>query len=96
MRHIEISSARRFENARALMTHRILFRTDSGDLGFGLLSSRPGDQVWVLENARMLFILRPTPDVSSFERVGEFYVHGIMDGQLIENNQLSFTPISLV
>ena len=79
-----------------LMTHRILFTTDLGDLSFGLLSSRPGDQAWVLENARMPFILRPTPDFSSFEHVGECYVHGIMDGQLIENNQLSFTSILMV
>jgi hypothetical protein len=66
------------------------------DLGLGPPSSRPGDQVWALENTRMPFVLRPTPEASSFEAVGECYVHGIMDGQLLASNSLDFQPICLV
>ena len=41
-------------------------------------------------------IVRPKPDAPLFELMRERYLHGIMDGQLTGNNQLSFKPILLV
>jgi hypothetical protein len=73
-----------------------LFRTTEGDLGFGPPSCSSVDQVWVLENGRVPFVLRPSQDLASFEFIGECYVHGIMDGQVFANDKLKFIPLSLV
>lgn len=84
----------RFNNA-LVFYENVMFGTSAGDLGSGPLSSQPGDQVWVLENTRMPFILRPTQG-SAFQLLGECYVHGIMDGQLLEAGELEFIPIKIV
>jgi hypothetical protein len=56
----------------------------------------PGDQVWVLENGRVPFVLRPVADGKNFELLGECYVHGVMDGQLFSNGMPVYENISLV
>lgn len=62
---------------------RALLRTDNGYLSLGPRRSRVGDQVWVVEQARVPFVLRPIPDTGYYELVGECYVHGIMNGELV-------------
>ena len=94
-KYMSLASVHRFDSA-AVLANRVLFRTTEGDVGYGPVSSKPGDQVWVLENARIPFILRPTMTASSFEVVGECYVHGIMDGQLFANGSLDYVSLSLV
>jgi hypothetical protein len=84
----------RFQRAITMDDHR-LFRTVEGDLGYGPRPCVVGDQVWVLENGRIPFILRSTCNTSSLDLVGECYVHGIMDGQLMAEGPIDNLPITL-
>ena len=59
---------------------RSLFSTVDRKLGLGPTSARQGDQIWILNGAKVPFILRPISD-EMFELVGACYVHGIMHGQ---------------
>jgi hypothetical protein len=70
-----------------------LFRTENEYLGLGPRSSRPDDQVWVFEQARVPFILRAIPDSEHFHFVGECYVHGVMQGELVD--KIKFKRIGL-
>jgi hypothetical protein len=71
----------RFQESNKILNNSLL-RTLGGDLGFGPPTYQPGGEVWVLENGRVPFLLRPTEDECSFRLIRECYVHGIMDGQL--------------
>jgi hypothetical protein len=66
--------------------HRCMQRsfvvTEKGYFGLGSDMPRPGDVVCVLKGGDVPFILRPRLD-EYFEKVGEAYVHGIMDGSFV-------------
>ncbi|KAF5530977.1 heterokaryon incompatibility protein [Fusarium mexicanum] len=62
---------------------RGLFVTDNGRLGWGLPSTKAGDEVWILEGCRVPCLLRPSGD-GRYKLVGEAYVHGIMHGEGLE------------
>ncbi|KAG4435095.1 hypothetical protein IFR05_009422 [Cadophora sp. M221] len=52
--------------------------------GYGQEHTRPGDLVCIFYGARVPFVLRPRPDgQSGYILVGEAFVYGIMDGELI-------------
>jgi hypothetical protein len=63
-----------------------LFRGSNGYLGLGPAPIVLGDEVWILENSRMPFILRQAEDgeegEQQFRLLGEAYVHGIMRREL--------------
>jgi len=67
---------------------RFIFRTENEYLGLCPRSSRPRDQVWIFEQARVPFILRAIPDSEHYHLVGECYVYGIMQGELVDKIQL--------
>jgi hypothetical protein len=58
-KYLPLASYNRFSQ-ELIIHHRVLFSTSQGDLGSGPASSLPGDELWVLENGRVPFILRPT------------------------------------
>jgi hypothetical protein len=60
-----------------------LFTTAQKWLGYGPVHLQPNDEVWLLKNARVPFILRPHGE-SQYRLIGEAYVHGIMQGRLID------------
>jgi hypothetical protein len=95
-KYINLDNIHRFEAAPCAIREQLLFQTNGGDLGYGPVSMRPGDQVWVLENGRVPFVLRPVASGKNFELLGECYVHGVMDGQLFSNGMPVFEKISLV
>lgn len=68
--------------ARCKMHDRRPFRTSSGRLAIGPDHARKGDSVWIFPGADVPFVLR---DVGSgwWKVVGEAYVHGIMDGEMM-------------
>ena len=80
-------------------TTRSLLVTKEGYIGLAPISTRRGDQVWVIPGARTPFILRNPPgrEISSHrEFVGEAYIHGIMDGEATRDYDGELSPILLV
>jgi hypothetical protein len=63
---------------------RRLFKTEQGYLGLGPKDTQEGDQVWLICDARVLFVLRPASAPNTFTLVGEAYIHDFMDGELLE------------
>ena len=64
-------------------TGKRLFTTAQKWLGLGPFNLEEGDEVWLLKSAKVPFILRPY-GASQYRLIGEAYVHGIMQGQLID------------
>jgi hypothetical protein len=87
---------------RAWITHmpgRRLYTTTQGILCIGPETVQAGDQVWLLRDCRLPYILRPTPSPSKYLLVGECYVHGYMHGEILRGPQSlehEIRPITLV
>ena len=62
--------------------HRRLYRSQNGWIGLGNTLIREGDEVWILRDARLPFILRKV-DNGRRRLVGTCYMHGIMHGEAI-------------
>jgi WD repeat-containing protein 55 len=58
--------------------------------------TRPGDQISVLWGAPVPFVVRPWGTSGSFQLIGECYVHGIMDGEVIQMTDLKREEIRLI
>jgi hypothetical protein len=68
------------------LLQRRMYVTKRGYLGLGPLGIRPGDGIWVVRGARVPFVLRrnATADGERLGIVGETYVHGAMDGEMLD------------
>ena len=64
---------------------RRLFRTRDGRLGIGPLSLRKDDQIWLMDGVQYSFVLRPTADEGVFTFIGDLYLHGHMNGEMLQN-----------
>lgn len=101
------------EYSNFVMSDRLMFVSKKGFVGLCPESACEGDQVWYIEDAAVLFVLRPRGErlgqqanadiveVGSerFELVGEAFVHGLMDGQLLaEPNKFrgKVKPVAIV
>lgn len=62
---------------------RRLFRTRGGHLGLGPLSMEKNDQIWLMDGAHYPLLLRPTLDKHIFTFVGDLYLHGHMNGEML-------------
>lgn len=61
-------------------------------LCFGPASTEPGDQIWFVFGCRMPLMLRPVGDQAVRRRlrlVGETYVHGYMQGEILHSREES-------
>jgi hypothetical protein len=66
------------------LTHRCFFTATTGNyMGIGPCYSKPDDIAVILYGCNVALILRPLG--SRFELIGDAYVHGIMNGELVEN-----------
>ncbi|KAJ4267197.1 hypothetical protein NW762_003298 [Fusarium torreyae] len=63
------------------------FTTDTGLLGHARVDIRAGDVVCVLLGGNMPFILRPADADGTYTYVGQAYVHGIMDGEALQQGR---------
>ncbi|KAE8378567.1 hypothetical protein BDV26DRAFT_304208 [Aspergillus bertholletiae] len=93
---IEFHEALRSKHGR-----RRLFVTGKRHLGLGPASMVDGDEVWVIPGAGAAFILRPVnqekeEEGTSFRLVGEAYVHGIMNGEAVEQHNMDLSRICLI
>ena len=76
------------------MTGRNIFTTSQGHIGKGPLSTQVGDTVWLIPGSNVLFLLRMV-GTGRYVSVGDSYVHGIMGGELLENEVLNFEEIEI-
>ncbi|WPH00749.1 Hypothetical protein R9X50_00357900 [Acrodontium crateriforme] len=60
---------------------RVLFASSTGYVGLVPYGTKPGDLVFVIRGAEVLFVLRPHQD--AYELIGEAYVQGVMDGEAL-------------
>ncbi|KAK7949236.1 uncharacterized protein PG986_010122 [Apiospora aurea] len=64
---------------------RCLYRTRRGYLGTGPAAVQRGDVVCVFMGGAVPFILRPRQKGDGYTLIGDAYVHGIMDGELVRD-----------
>ncbi|EQB47438.1 heterokaryon incompatibility protein [Colletotrichum gloeosporioides Cg-14] len=87
-----------FQELRTAMVNalknRKLGTTEKGHLGLFLGHANVGDQVYVLENCHVPFVMRKI-EGGRFRLVGECYVHGMMHGEAI-GSDASLTEMVLV
>jgi hypothetical protein len=78
------TATQEFASALAQACHmRRLFRTRQGHLGLGPKVMQVGDQAVVLYGCHVISILRPVPDGINHHFVGQCYVDGMMDGEIL-------------
>lgn len=81
--------------------YRRLYITSKGYIGLGPLSTQVGDEIWIICDAKLPFVLHPQPEnnnasenpnqteeVKQFQLVGETYLHGFMQGEALESGLL--------
>jgi hypothetical protein len=71
------------ESFRVAYSCRRLFRTKKNYLGIAAESIEKGDAVWVLAGSAVPLVLRPVED-GGWKLVGETYIHGIMNGEVVK------------
>jgi len=83
------------ESFRVAYSCRRLFRTKKNYLGIAAESLEKGDAVWILAGAAVPMVLRPAKG-GEWKLVGEAYVHGIMNGEVVKLMSKELRPIDLV
>lgn len=89
-------AARYVSIARHKLRRRRPFKTSQGYLGLGSSSTREHDTVWVVLGMDVPLVLRACGN-DRWRIIGEAYVHGIMDGGIINNHKkLELTEITII
>ncbi|CAH0017910.1 unnamed protein product [Clonostachys rhizophaga] len=94
-------------NVSAIIGKRTLFTTSDGYLGLGPSTMAPGDAVYVIAGGCTPFILRERPgDITSssdepeakpeYSLIGEAYVHGLMNGEIMRCEGMEWANIRIV
>jgi hypothetical protein len=63
---------------------RRLITTNKGHIGMGPCRVRKGDGICVLLGCSIPLILQPRQGQPSYQVVGECYLHGFMDGEVLK------------
>ena len=88
LREVELLRAQRYLRALDLACRgRRFFCTGRGRLGLGSLDVRVGDRVYVFEGAQVPFVFRVAGQGDGYVLIGEAYVHGIMDGECLRQDE---------
>ncbi|KAL9577887.1 MAG: hypothetical protein Q9212_006079 [Teloschistes hypoglaucus] len=75
--------------------HMMLFRTGNNLPGMGPRHVAEGDEVWLLQGARVPFVLRPNSENGRYQLIGQLYVHGILHGEALEMEGFEWSGIEL-
>lgn len=79
-----------------LYYHR-LYRTSRGHISFCPLSTIVGDEAVLSQGALVPFILRKRPGSNDYELLGETYLHGFMDGEMITDEfKAKIAPLRII
>jgi hypothetical protein len=71
---------------KGLFSGQRLYMTSRGLIGLGPPSMRSGDHVCFICDSTVPFILRPEVDARHYCLIGETYVHGFMNGEVLETD----------
>ncbi|KAF8849133.1 hypothetical protein BDZ45DRAFT_810221 [Acephala macrosclerotiorum] len=83
-----------FDDLIRIMTRGLkFFLTEKGFMGIG--NAEVDDQVWVLLGGDVPFLLRRDTASASYFLVGDCFVHGIMDGEALEDPEAKTKTIEL-
>ncbi|KAH7075909.1 heterokaryon incompatibility protein-domain-containing protein [Paraphoma chrysanthemicola] len=78
-----------FESLIGMMENQTFFITKTGYIGIGPPQTRSGDKVWIFSGGNVPFVMRSTDEdkegCPQLELVGDAYVHGVMDGEAMED-----------
>jgi Heterokaryon incompatibility protein (HET) len=76
---------------------RRLFRTAEGHFGLGYQSMDEDDEVWILSEASVPFVLRKSlnRNINRYSLIGECYVHGMMNGEYLRDSQPAWQNLEL-
>ncbi|KAF5012040.1 hypothetical protein FDECE_1899 [Fusarium decemcellulare] len=77
------------------LKHRRLGITQKGYLGLFPQRAKEGDDIYVLENCVVPYVMRPATS-GNLRLVGECYIHGIMEGEAVEAEDIILGKIVLV
>lgn len=77
-------------------TAPVLLRTKTGLIGKSTKNVRIGDEIWLVGGVPVPVLLRKTEDGKYYKMVDIVYVHGIMQGEFIEQRGLHNEEIELV
>ncbi len=70
----------------AIVEDKVMLVTERGYLGLGQEGSRAGDVICILAGGETPFMLRQSPaDGGRSQFLSECYVHGVMDGEVLNN-----------
>ncbi|KAJ9602336.1 hypothetical protein H2200_013191 [Cladophialophora chaetospira] len=72
--------------AVAPMASRRIIRTQSGRFGLVPVSCEAKDVIAVFHGVPVPFVLRPEKDAEGYQVVGISYIHGLMDGEALQQN----------
>jgi hypothetical protein len=73
------NSITQYITSMSLHRNRRLFSTTDGRIGLGPKDTKRGDLVCMLYGGRPLFLLRPIPESTKFQLVGDVLVDGLMN-----------------
>jgi len=82
-----------YESVCGMVPNHTFFITKQGYIGIGPPDTQPGDQVWVFDGGRVPFVARKTEQdnvvdsIHKLHLVGDTYVHGIMDGEAVQEDR---------
>ena len=88
-----VAAARQFRQILTLSKRRIC-RTSNDLLVKGPTSAETNDEIWIIRDSRIPFLLRPILGSENYQFVGPAYVHGIMFGAVMKENP-AFKPVTL-
>ena len=71
------------------------FRTRQGYFGTGTQCLQEGDSVWIIPGCRIPLILRQVENSEHYYLVGGSYVHGVMNGEFLNQPDLVFSVVDL-
>lgn len=81
-------------NFRIIYSWRRLFLTSKGFLGVGAQELRTGDSIWILPGSGVPFVLRKL-ESGNHQLIGDAYVHGIMQGEVVDSEDWRLQDLKL-
>ncbi|KAM0421041.1 hypothetical protein ACHAPT_011112 [Fusarium lateritium] len=84
------------DSARDMARSQAFFITDSGYFGIGPPDAKVGDEVWVILCGKVPHVIRRNSEQGSeFEYIGDAYVQGIMEGEVVAKSHVTFEKLVL-